>query len=175
MRPNGGLSSASRRRMPERWFFPEKAHGGLSYGNAGHPHRPGEGMGGDRRNRPNYRKAPGHPDQPSDSPSRGHRSIHPGRMASGGLFTSEAQPAFFRHRPDHQRPHVRAFVEELVYTVFGTSDVAILALKKGSIDMFWWPIQPGYLNDLSGRRRSACLPTKRARCIYRVQPASTAV
>jgi peptide/nickel transport system substrate-binding protein len=40
------------------------------------------------------------------------------------------------------------YVEELVYTVFGTSDVAILALKKGSIDMFWWPIQPGYLNDL---------------------------
>ncbi len=40
------------------------------------------------------------------------------------------------------------FVDDLVYTVFGTSDVAILALKKGSIDMFWWPIQPGYLDDL---------------------------
>ena len=41
-------------------------------------------------------------------------------------------------------PHV----DGLVYTVFGTSDVAILALKKGSIDMFWWPIQPGYMDDL---------------------------
>jgi ABC-type oligopeptide transport system substrate-binding subunit len=40
-------------------------------------------------------------------------------------------------------------VDDLVYTVFGTSDVAILALKKGSIDMFWWPIQPGYMDDLS--------------------------
>jgi ABC-type transport system substrate-binding protein len=40
------------------------------------------------------------------------------------------------------------YVEDLVYTVFGTSDVAILALKKGSIDMFWWPIQPGYMADL---------------------------
>ena len=41
------------------------------------------------------------------------------------------------------------FVDDLVYTVFGTSDVAILALKKGSIDMFWWPIQPGYIDDLN--------------------------
>jgi peptide/nickel transport system substrate-binding protein len=41
------------------------------------------------------------------------------------------------------------FVDDLVYSVFGTSDVAILALKKGSIDMFWWPIQPGYIDDLS--------------------------
>lgn len=40
------------------------------------------------------------------------------------------------------------FVDNLVYTVFGTSDVAILALKKGSIDMLWWPIQPGYMADL---------------------------
>jgi ABC-type transport system substrate-binding protein len=41
------------------------------------------------------------------------------------------------------------YFNDLVYTVFGTSDVAILALKKGSIDMFWWPIQPGYMEDLS--------------------------
>jgi len=40
------------------------------------------------------------------------------------------------------------FFDDLVYTVFGTSDVAILGLKKGSIDMFWWPIQPGYMADL---------------------------
>ena len=43
------------------------------------------------------------------------------------------------------------FVDDLVYTVFGTSDVAILALKKGDIDMFWWPVQPGYMADLSRR------------------------
>ena len=40
------------------------------------------------------------------------------------------------------------FFDDLIYTVFGTSDVAILGLKKGSIDMFWWPIQPGYMADL---------------------------
>jgi len=41
-------------------------------------------------------------------------------------------------------PHI----SDVVVKIFGTSDVAILALKKGSIDMFWWGIQPGYLEDL---------------------------
>jgi len=40
------------------------------------------------------------------------------------------------------------FITDVVVKIFGTSDVAILALKKGSIDMFWWGIQPGYLEDL---------------------------
>jgi peptide/nickel transport system substrate-binding protein len=42
-------------------------------------------------------------------------------------------------------PHI----DELLFKVYGTSDVAVLALKKGDIDMFWWSIQPGYLRDLS--------------------------
>ncbi|CAB5103189.1 Oligopeptide ABC transporter, periplasmic oligopeptide-binding protein OppA (TC 3.A.1.5.1) [Olavius algarvensis associated proteobacterium Delta 3] len=41
-------------------------------------------------------------------------------------------------------PHIT----DIVVKIFGTSDVAILALKKGTIDMFWWGIQPGYLDDL---------------------------
>ncbi|MCK5837944.1 MAG: ABC transporter substrate-binding protein [Desulfobacula sp.] len=35
-----------------------------------------------------------------------------------------------------------------LYKIYGTSDVAILALKKGEIDYYWWDIQPGYLKDL---------------------------
>jgi peptide/nickel transport system substrate-binding protein len=41
-------------------------------------------------------------------------------------------------------PHV----DGILFKIFGTSDAAILALKKGSIDMFWWGIQAGYLQDL---------------------------
>jgi ABC-type transport system substrate-binding protein len=41
-------------------------------------------------------------------------------------------------------PHI----DGLLFKVYGTSDVAVLALKKGDIDMFWWNIQPGYLQDL---------------------------
>ena len=43
-------------------------------------------------------------------------------------------------------PHL----DDLIFKIYGTSDVAILALKKGAIDMFWQGIQPGYLDDLEG-------------------------
>ena len=40
------------------------------------------------------------------------------------------------------------YIDGIIFKIFGTSDTAILALKKGDIDMFWWAIQPGYLEDL---------------------------
>jgi len=40
------------------------------------------------------------------------------------------------------------FINGLIFKVFGTSDAAILALRKGSIDYFWWGIQAGYLEEL---------------------------
>ncbi|OGP63650.1 MAG: ABC transporter substrate-binding protein [Deltaproteobacteria bacterium RBG_13_49_15] len=40
------------------------------------------------------------------------------------------------------------FIDGVIYKFFGTSDTAILSLKKGDIDMFWWAIQAGYLDDL---------------------------
>jgi ABC-type transport system substrate-binding protein len=40
------------------------------------------------------------------------------------------------------------YVDGIIFKVFGTSDAAILVLKKGGIDMLWWGIQPGYLEDL---------------------------
>jgi peptide/nickel transport system substrate-binding protein len=41
-------------------------------------------------------------------------------------------------------PHV----DGMILKIFGTSDAGILAMRKGSIDMFWWGIQPGYIEDL---------------------------
>ncbi len=43
------------------------------------------------------------------------------------------------------------YVEDLLFRVYGTSDVAILALKKGDIDYYWWDIQAGHLEDLKGQ------------------------
>lgn len=40
------------------------------------------------------------------------------------------------------------YIEDIIFKIFGTSDVAVLALKKGAIDMFWGTVQPGYLKDL---------------------------
>jgi peptide/nickel transport system substrate-binding protein len=45
-------------------------------------------------------------------------------------------------------PHI----DGLIFKIYGTSDAAILALKKGSIDMFWWSIQAGYLEDLKRQK-----------------------
>ncbi len=43
------------------------------------------------------------------------------------------------------------YVDSILFKIYGTSDVAILALKKGDIDMFWWEIQPGYIKDLEAQ------------------------
>ncbi|MGM0383568.1 MAG: ABC transporter substrate-binding protein [Thermodesulfobacteriota bacterium] len=40
------------------------------------------------------------------------------------------------------------YIDGIIFKIYTTSDAAILALKKGSIDMFWWSIQAGYLHDL---------------------------
>ncbi len=40
------------------------------------------------------------------------------------------------------------YIDGIIFKIYGTSDAAILALKKGSMDMFYWGIQPGYIEDL---------------------------
>ncbi len=40
------------------------------------------------------------------------------------------------------------FIGGIIFKFFGTSDAAILSLKKGDIDMFWWSVQAGYIEDL---------------------------
>ncbi len=42
------------------------------------------------------------------------------------------------------------FIDEILYKIYRNTDTAILALKKGDIDYIWWPIQPGYLDELKG-------------------------
>ena len=67
----------------------------------------------------------------------------------GAFLHLKRNPYFFGTGKIINGRSIGPFVDDLIYTVFGNSDVAILALKKGSIDMFWWPIQPGYMADLS--------------------------
>ena len=66
----------------------------------------------------------------------------------GAFLHLQRNPYFFGTGQTVNGRILGPFVDNLVYSVFGTSDVAILALKKGSIDMLWWPIQPGYMADL---------------------------
>ena len=89
-----------------------------------------------------------------------HRVDHPvgtgpfllDQWRRGAFLHLKRNPFFFGSQQTINGRRLGPFVDDLVYTVFGTSDVAILALKKGSIDMFWWPIQPGYMADLQRQR-----------------------
>lgn len=40
------------------------------------------------------------------------------------------------------------YIDGLIFKTYGTSDAAVMALKKGDIDYFWWSIQPGYIQEL---------------------------
>ena len=89
-----------------------------------------------------------------------HRMQHPigtgpftlAQWRQGAFLHLKKNPYFFADGKVINGMRLGPFVDDLIYSVFGTSDAAILALKKGSIDMFWWPIQPGYMDDLESRQ-----------------------
>jgi peptide/nickel transport system substrate-binding protein len=59
-------------------------------------------------------------------------------------------------------PHI----DGIIFKVYGTSDAAILALKKGSIDMFWWGIQPGYMEDLKANPEMEIFTNEKSALYY---------
>jgi len=40
------------------------------------------------------------------------------------------------------------YIDGIIFKMYGTPDAAVLAIKKGDMDMFWWRIQPGYMEEL---------------------------
>ncbi|MDZ7697181.1 MAG: ABC transporter substrate-binding protein [Deltaproteobacteria bacterium] len=66
----------------------------------------------------------------------------------GAFIYLEKNPHFFGQGKDIAGYRLGPHIEGIVFKVYGTTDAAVLALKKGSIDFFWWGLQPGYLPDL---------------------------
>ncbi len=58
------------------------------------------------------------------------------------------------------------FVEEILFKIYGTSDVAMLALKKGAIDMYWQGIQPGYIENLEQHPEIRIFSSERSALYY---------
>ena len=58
------------------------------------------------------------------------------------------------------------YINGIIFKFYGTSDAAILALKKGTIDMFWWGIQAGYLEDLKEAQDIQLFSNKRSALYY---------
>jgi len=66
----------------------------------------------------------------------------------GAYLHLKRNDLFFGKGKTIQNRLLGPYLDGMIFKIFGTSDTAILALKKGDIDMFWWAIQPGYLEDL---------------------------
>ena len=59
-------------------------------------------------------------------------------------------------------PHI----DGIIFKFFGTSDAAVLALMKGSIDMFWWGLQEGYLADLEDAKNVKIYTSEKSALYY---------
>lgn len=58
------------------------------------------------------------------------------------------------------------FIDGIIFKFFGTSDAAVMAVKKGTVDMFWWGIKPGYLSDLDEEPFVRLYESERAALYY---------
>ena len=67
----------------------------------------------------------------------------------GAYLHMEKNPYFFADGLTIAGRTLGPYVQKVLYKIYGTSDVAMLALKKGTIDMYWQGIQPGYIEGLS--------------------------
>jgi len=66
----------------------------------------------------------------------------------GAFLFMQKNPHFFGNGQTISGRQLGPYIDGIIFKIFGTSDAAILAIKKGTIDMFWWGIQPGYMEDL---------------------------
>ncbi len=66
----------------------------------------------------------------------------------GAFIHMQKNPHFFGKGQTIGGHVLGPYINDILFRVYGTSDVAILALKKGDIDYYWWDIQPGYIKDL---------------------------
>ena len=58
------------------------------------------------------------------------------------------------------------YIDGIIFKYYGTSDAAVLGLKKGSIDMYWWGVEPGYLEDLKKDKDIQLFSNERSALYY---------
>ncbi len=84
----------------------------------------------------------------------------------GAYIHMEQNPHFFGLGKDVSRIRLGPHVDHLLFRIYGTSDVAILALKKGDIDYYWWDIQPGYIQDLEEQKNVTLFFNRKSALYY---------
>ena len=80
----------------------------------------------------------------------------------GAYVHLKQSPYFFGKNRRIDRQMIGPYIDDILFKIYGTSDVAVLALKKGSIDMFWWGLQPGYLKNLQQHKGIKVLFNKKS-------------
>ena len=83
----------------------------------------------------------------------------------GAFLHMKKNPYFFGKGKKIGGHVLGPYVDNLLFQIYGTSDVAILALQKGDIDYYWWDIQPGYINDLK-TKAGVCLYFNKKSALY---------
>lgn len=66
----------------------------------------------------------------------------------GDYIFMEKNPRYFAAGLTLDDRRLGPYVNGLLFKIYGTTDVAMLALQQGGMDMFWQGIQPGYIDVL---------------------------
>ncbi|MFO7740578.1 MAG: ABC transporter substrate-binding protein [Desulfatiglandaceae bacterium] len=84
----------------------------------------------------------------------------------GAYLFLETNKHFFGQGKKIQGRLLGPYIHGIVFKIYGTADAAILAIRKGSIDMFWWSIQPGYLSDLMSHENVRIFSNEKSALYY---------
>ncbi|MCG8566964.1 MAG: ABC transporter substrate-binding protein, partial [Desulfobacterales bacterium] len=104
-------------------------------------------------------------DHPVENPL-GTGPFYLAQYKKGAFIHMKKNPHFFGKGKKIGGHDLGPYVDHLLFRIYGTSDVAILALKKGDIDYYWWEIQPGYIKDLKGQENVALFFNKKSALYY---------
>lgn len=84
----------------------------------------------------------------------------------GAYIFLQKNDLFFGQEKEMEGFVLGPHVDGMILKIFGTTDAAILAMRKGSIDMFWWGIQSGYIEDLLKDRDVGILTNEKSALYY---------
>ncbi|RJR25131.1 MAG: ABC transporter substrate-binding protein [Desulfobacteraceae bacterium] len=84
----------------------------------------------------------------------------------GAYLFLEKNPNFFGQGRNIAGRDLGPLIGGIIFKNYGTSDAAILDLKKGSIDMFWWGLQAGYVEDLKKEKDIQIITNEKSGLYY---------
>lgn len=84
----------------------------------------------------------------------------------GAFLHLKRNPHFFGKNLVISNRRLGPHADSILFKIFSTADVAILALKRNTVDYFWWPIQPGYIDGLQRNENTKVFLSDRSALYY---------